>query len=554
MDYLRTLKAIQRADEPEVGERAVDLALLSQRDYDVPATFVLTNAAFELFIGHNLLQQPIGEALLHDPETGYDAIRELILAGKFPKEMVREIVEAYESLGIDPEAGLKDIAASPDAPFVDLVLSPNHSVPEGNNEGIILNVRGLEELLLAIKECWACLFTPTMQRHRKAAGITNRNLDAGIILQAMPKANITAEAWSATAGNVKELTVKAYYGALDLGIGIEKDESRFTREYLKPVFQRIARQTIQLTRDEDDRLSKLPIGKRGEEQTLNDRMMIEVARLAKKASGILERHLKLFFAVKEERISLLICNRLLLTKGSVLLDGYEAEERIEETPETAKENNVLAEETGPEPAEHNLGREIIVEEERAGERREEARQDEDDEEPVLEEPTRVEEPPRTEIEKEESILSVDDETGKEKVLEMHAETMETGAATQEEDSIFSAVTEVDEEPATETQEDKRTEPNRTRSADEGDAKSVPTLAERYTEVVEALRTRYEARFRNIPPNGVRAVFSELKEELIIPQEEEIERLITLMEEGREPMPDEEEPFLSAISEFLEGFR
>ena len=538
MGYLRTLKAIQRADEPEVGERAADLALLAQRDYDVPATFVLTTAAFESFINHNLLQQPIGEALLHDPETGYDAIRELILAGRFPKQMVSEIVEAYESLGIDPEAGLKDIAASPDAPFVDLIISPNHSVPEGSNEGIILNVRGLEELLLAIKECWACLFTPTMQRHRKAAGITNQNLDAGVILQAMPKAEITAEAWSATEGNVEELTVKTYYGALDLGIGIEKDEFRFAREYLKPVFQRIARQTIQLTRDEDDRLSRLPIGKRGEEQTLNDRMMIEVARLAKKASGILERHLKLFFAVKGERISLLVCNRLLLTKGSVLLDGYEAEERIEET-------NVSEEE--PVPETHPEEQAGPADEEGAG-------PEKTDEEPEPEET-----PTHTETESEETLLSVDDETGETEVIETRKEetATEEDETAEEEGSIFATLTEDPRAPGDApegTEEDGTTGEEETGGEETTARTTREPLAERYTEVVDALRTRYEARFRNVPPDDVRAVFSELQEELIIPHEQEIERLIALMEEQQEPMPDEEEAFLSAIDTFLDEFR
>ena len=40
---------------------------------------------------------------------GYDRIRELLLEGEFPKEMIGEVVESYESLGVERGDSLSDM-------------------------------------------------------------------------------------------------------------------------------------------------------------------------------------------------------------------------------------------------------------------------------------------------------------------------------------------------------------------------------------------------------------------------------------------------------------
>ncbi len=343
MQYVRTLKEIHRADRDLVGERATDLAVLSEHDFSTPLSFVLTNDAFEHFILQNKLRDRIALALQGaDPNRIYERIRELILNTPVPQEIVAEIVEAYESLSIDENESLNGMVKSKDAPYVTVILSPNHTVPSESKEGIILNVRGLEELLIALQECWACLFTPGLQRHRQAAGVTNRNLNVGVIIQQMCRGDVSAEAWSATGSDPTKLTVQSYYGALDIGIGVEKDEFRLNRDYLKPVYQSVGIQTQLLARDETGKLGKVPLGPRGEEQKLNDRVMIELGRLTKKASQVLDSQVTLLFNVQDETIKTLLATRLLLTKGSVKLQAYEEEERIEEA-EASGERKVVEE-------------------------------------------------------------------------------------------------------------------------------------------------------------------------------------------------------------------
>lgn len=416
MAFVRTVKSLHRADSDLVGHRAVDLSLLDAKGYLVPLSFVITNEAFEGFITANRLVGKIAEALeSRDAGRAYDRVRELLLNGDFPNGMVGEIVEQYESLGVECDASLNDIVAAGKAPFVNLMLSPNHAVPDRSAEGIVLNVRGLEELLLAIKECWACLFTPAMIRHRQEAGIGNRGLNTGVIVQHMPRGEVTGEAASAHGSDTETIVVRTYYGAPDIGGMIEKDEVHLTREFLKPVFQSVAIQTMMLARDENDRLGKVPIGLRGEEQKLDDRTTIELGRLAKKASQLLDAHAKLLFNVRGETVKTLLCNRLLLTKGSVKLQGYRDEERIEEGEGIGRgeTGEGEAEERGMEggaAGERETGQEDSSPLPAA---RPVASPPSDDEGTILPDPSS---PGRTETEEEIALISVDEETGEADVV------------------------------------------------------------------------------------------------------------------------------------------
>ncbi|RME30692.1 hypothetical protein D6789_04910 [Candidatus Woesearchaeota archaeon] len=589
MRYIRTLAQIHRGEEDLVGQRGRNLALLSQKGFTTPLAFVLTNDAFESFIHQNNLQERIGTILMEEC-TGtrrYDQIRELILNGEFSKELVREIVEAYESLG-DGE----DLLATNDAAFVSVILSPNHSVPDENKEGIILNVHGLEQLLLAIKECWACLFTPSLQRHRAAAGISVKHLNVGVLVERKEPGEVTAETWSATSGDKNLLTVKTYYGAIDLHGTIEKDEMRLAREYLKPVYQSVAIQTALLTTDEDDRLAKLPLGARGEEQTLNDRDMIELGRLTKKASTILDEQVKLYFAVHKERMSVLLCTGLLLTKGSVKLDGFSEEERIEEAPAALEEPTAReASETTEAPGSITTGRGAPLERaaeldaptqgsrnpeplhsskpsaEPATEQTTESLRTENTmaevrttaAEPIEEDAGRKEgetaEEPAEELAEEPGQaedLSVDkgdspeytpaqqeEEQGEEQGVGTEAEELESEAPT----------TDSPKEPQPEEPQPEEPKVAPSLENDESIFSGINRLAQGYERVKEALRRRYAERFKGPIPESPRDMFFELSSEVTLPHEEEIGQLVRIMEEGEAYDQAQEATILEAIDDF-----
>jgi phosphoenolpyruvate synthase/pyruvate phosphate dikinase len=566
MDYVRSLRAIYRIDEHLVGERAVDLAVLAEKGYAVPLTFVVTNETFEAFVIQNKLQAKIGAALLGtDAKAVYDAIRELIIEAPIPPEVVHDVADAYEGLSIDADAPVNKIIKSGEPPLVNLFLSPNYTLPSESTEGIILNVRGTEQLLLAVKECWACLFTPRIRRHRREEEIGERNLNTGVIVQHMARGDLSAEAWSAADGNVEEISVKAYYGAPDSSHTIGKDEWRLSREYLKPVYRSIGIQTEMFARDEEDRLDKVPIGERGEKQKLPDREVMELARLAKKANILLERPVKLLFDVEDETVLTLLCNRLTMGRR------YEAEERIEETVlfQTPKRKQT-APATKQPPAEAEKPSEEPTDEpakepseEVAAETAEEQTENSEMNTEGGEEWEKKEESEGSEQEKDEGRLEPE-MAGKD---ESAPKSMEAPAAAAEEEN--EAASPAAEEAAAEeefilgepaSEAGPAGEGGRTvgeyQGGDAGPAEQFPeppkgrqwSMDEAYEAVVAALRSAYEERYRHPPPTDAFAVYQELTDEINLPYEEQIGRLLRRDEQ---PLTSkEEEELLAIINDFL----
>lgn len=598
--YTKTLASIKRGDREIAGERACDLGLLLANDFSVPLSFVLVNKAFESFIVENKLQNKVAEALTLSPMRSYERIRELFLSSKFSDEMVSEIVENYESLDVRGMSAA-DIVAGSQAPFVTVILSPNHSIPATVNEGVILNVRGLEELLLAIKECWACLFTPTMHNHREKAGLGNVGLNTGIIIQSSTTANATAEGFSAYKGNPQELLVQSYYGAFDLSVGVQKDEFRLAREFLKPLYQSVGMQAHMLSLDEESRLTKNSIGLRGEEQKLDDRAMIEVGRLTKKASKIIDGHVRIVFDVDGEKFSPILVNRLLLTKGSVKLESFETEEQIVDEEKSAvinlaaaqldKESSKKSEDEMPsmeletpsfEQSKHSEVTEVlaireeiqpeIVEEdpqetplEIADEGDEEVEDHEIQEDKVVEEISLDEEG-------DEDLESDDEESADGKVDEEDDESkkedVDIGQRSDEEiidenneeesDSIFSSVKEdsifdsVQESPAPENNNLESAPEDR--QPVEQDNSSTQSIEKAYPLVKAALAKRYEARFKEDPPLSGVEMFFQLSSEVIMPHEQEITYLLNIKEKNANYNADDEKRILGVVEEFLEQIK
>lgn len=525
--YVRTLKNVHRMDKDLVGERCVDLAVLHEKEFSVPLSFVITNEAFEEFITANNLMPRISNIL--SGNNLYERMRELFLAHEIPDSVVSDIVENYESLSITQQDTLNNMVQAEETPYVMLTLSPNYTVQAENNEGIILNVHGLEQLLLALREAWACLFTPNMVHHRDQAGIGNTNLNAGVIVQQQLKTEVTTEGWSATTGHRDEITVKSYYGLPDLGQDIEKDEFRMTQEYLKPVYQSVTTQTMQL-QQEEGQLSKNPLGVRGEQQKLNDKIMIELARLSKKAARQLEHHVKVFFSVKGETIHTLIATRLLLTQGSVKLQKFTTEETIEE-PEIQEEPD--SEDTSEHVVDHT---DIPADEEDVTHSTDVA---ESSDVEYIE--MTVEETDEPMEETEEKVESIFDEIADEQEAEQSPKEPEEHADEQPEDAEY---VELPVENSAKENADN----------EESIFSAVIGLENEYTRVTEALRKRYEARFNNEPPEKGKDIFFELSSEIIIPHEELIGKLIRHKEDNLELSEDEEDAIREIIESFIEKIR
>ena len=151
-------------DVPIVGGKNASLGemyqKLTSKGVNVPNGFAITAHSYAYLIKENNLQKEIKATLkgldtsnVQDLAEKGKAVRNLILNSTFPKKLDKEIEKAYnklcETYGQNTDVAVRSSATAEDLPDASFA---------GQQE-TYLNTRGVEELLIACKKCFASLFT-----------------------------------------------------------------------------------------------------------------------------------------------------------------------------------------------------------------------------------------------------------------------------------------------------------------------------------------------------------------------------------------------------------
>lgn len=144
------------AGRPSLGGKAANLATLAAADFPVPPAFCLTTAAYRAFLAHS------GRAPDDPPADLCRAFR----AGPFPPHLERVLLQARtELLALGGEAGAPLLAVRSSATVEDL-----ESASFAGQAHTALGVQGDTELLAAVRECWASLWSARAQSYHSLTG------------------------------------------------------------------------------------------------------------------------------------------------------------------------------------------------------------------------------------------------------------------------------------------------------------------------------------------------------------------------------------------------
>ncbi|WP_413666493.1 phosphoenolpyruvate synthase [Mucilaginibacter sp. Mucisp86] len=164
---------------------------ISQFGIDIPDGFIITSKAYYQFIADNQLDKQIRDILgnkdLLDLQVLLscgDKIRTLIQNGRFSAAMEHEIVEAYKELSIQYKNHFADVAVRSSATAEDL---PDASF--AGQQDTYLNIRGEENLLTAVKNCFASLFTDRAISYRESFNYDHFNVGLSVCVQKMVRSD-----------------------------------------------------------------------------------------------------------------------------------------------------------------------------------------------------------------------------------------------------------------------------------------------------------------------------------------------------------------------------
>ncbi len=185
MKYVKWLSELNREDLGLVGGKAANLGETYNAGLPVPEAFVVTVEAYKEFLEKARIKNKIFEILrttnVNNPkqlDLSTKKMREFIINSEVPEPIRKEIKRAYEE--ISEKYGRKEeyVAVRSSATAEDRL-----EASFAGQQLTILNIRGAENVIDAVKRCWASLFTSRATFYRTTKGFEHEKVLIAVAVQ-----------------------------------------------------------------------------------------------------------------------------------------------------------------------------------------------------------------------------------------------------------------------------------------------------------------------------------------------------------------------------------
>ena len=200
---------ISKNDVNIAGGKGANLGEMTKCGIAVPGGFVVTAEAYRLFIEENNLKADFSDRLeqAQNDETkllaAAEHFRAAIKNAALPPVLEKEIREKFAALGAERVAVRSSATAEdlPDASFA------------GQQE-TYLNVRGIDEVLAQIKECYASLWGNRAVCYRQNQGYDQLSVALAVVVQKMVESEKAGVLFTANpvSGIKDEIQINASWG------------------------------------------------------------------------------------------------------------------------------------------------------------------------------------------------------------------------------------------------------------------------------------------------------------------------------------------------------
>ncbi|OJY47706.1 PEP/pyruvate-binding domain-containing protein [Pseudonocardia sp. 73-21] len=188
MGFIRGFGELGRGDVDVAGGKGANLGELTRAGFPVPPGFVLTTDAYREFVTVNEI-----------PENA----RDRFAGAAIPAAMEAELLAAHAALGADA------VAVRSSATAEDLA-----DASSAGQQDTFLHVVGADAVLVAVRDCWASLWTDRAVAYRARQGIDPASVALAVVVQRMVDADSAGVLFTAnpTNGRPDESVVSAAWG------------------------------------------------------------------------------------------------------------------------------------------------------------------------------------------------------------------------------------------------------------------------------------------------------------------------------------------------------
>ena len=270
------------------GGKGRSLAEMANAGLAVPGGFYVTTAAYRRFVAEYDLQARIIE--LAKPEIGEftlsfdkasEAIQALFGKAAVSEEIAAEITAAYAGIeGNNPPVAVRSSANAEDLPDMSFA----------GQQDTYLNVRGGEQIVAAVRDCWASLWTPRAMSYRHEMGIEHDAVAMAVVVQLMVPSDVSGILFTANpaTGERSEMIINASFGLGEAVVGGQVTPDTYTvdRQSMQAIDTIIGAKEQKIVSDGDQgtRLEDIAESERGQ-SSLSDEAIRELVTLALKAEA-----------------------------------------------------------------------------------------------------------------------------------------------------------------------------------------------------------------------------------------------------------------------------
>lgn len=273
---------VSKEDIPLVGGKGANLGEMTQAKLPVPQGFIITSEAYYRFVKENKLDQYIAkETKGINPEDSKKLnkisteIQKAVQDFSLPRDLVTAIKKAYDELGRGPVA-VRSSATAEDLP----------SASFAGQQATFLNVEGHEQLIKAVRECWASLFEARAIYYRVVNKFDHMKVGIAVPVQRMVQSEVSGIMFTVdpVASDLTKIVIDAGLGLGEAVVSgsITPDHYVVGKEDLKVISKEVADQAWQIVRDGQGKNKHVNLtADQKKTQKLTDEQIVTLAKIGK---------------------------------------------------------------------------------------------------------------------------------------------------------------------------------------------------------------------------------------------------------------------------------
>ncbi|MEY3960884.1 MAG: hypothetical protein RIR14_1538 [Pseudomonadota bacterium] len=283
--YTLDFSRISHADFARVGGKCASLGEMTQAGVAVPPGFAVTTDAYVAMLDHHGMRAEIERHLagvdpfdLDQVDRAAQAIRIRIRSHKLPPKVEAEIRAAYAAMGDDMAVAVRSSATAEDLPDASFA----------GQQDTYLWVRGADQVVEKVRDCWASLYTTRAVAYREKNRIPHVDVLMSVGVQKMVNARAAGVAMSLDPvnGDRTKIVIDASWGLGEMVVSGVVTPDNFTVEkvLLEIVDRKISDKHVELVGDAalGEAVEREVPQDRRQKQCLSDAEVIAVAALAKR--------------------------------------------------------------------------------------------------------------------------------------------------------------------------------------------------------------------------------------------------------------------------------